>query len=128
MDDHIFLSIDISTASTELKTELNHFLKQEFQLLGTPEEIQEVKKTSQLPAGAMAGEAFTLGQALLLAVLPVLLPKLAEIIRDFKLRNNHHQLKINIKKGQKEITVEMPAGVKPEEIEAYTAVLSKSLD
>ncbi len=127
MENTVILMVDIPTAPDELKTNFHRSLKQEIMQVSEPGDLSELKEETPLPKGAMSAEAFTLGGALILAVLPTLLPKIAEIIKDFKLRNNHHQMKVMVKNGDKEISIELPAGTEFKDIEELTALLMKKI-
>jgi hypothetical protein len=80
-----------------------------------------------LPAGAR-GDAFTLG-ALALAVAPVLVEQVIQLVRDWSTRPNAKPVKVVVKAGDREISVEYDAArMTVEEIRALADKLRAGLE
>lgn len=87
------------------------------------ERIKEMKGVEILdntpeppPQGSMSGELYTFG-ALLIAVLPHLLPSIVNGLKDIKLSRSSTSVKIHVKNGAKEIEAEFPQNFSREDVE-----------
>ena len=79
------------------------------------------------PAGAKAGDAFTMG-ALALAVLPSFIPKLVEYLQAWTLRNPNRTLKIKTQHGDRAVEVEFdPKTISSDEVTDLVEKLNQTL-
>ena len=82
--------------------------------------------TGDLPAGAR-GDAFTLG-ALALAVAPVLVEQVLQLIRDWSARPGAKPVKVSVRVGDREVSSEYDAArMTAEEVQAIADQLRASL-
>ena len=113
------MSVDSSVAILDLRIDLGkdaepdeldrltRQLRRELQELEI--ELAELSTTGPAPEGAKSGEAVTLG-ALLVAVLPVALPKVVEFLQAWTLRGTNRTLKIKAQVGDRSLDVECAPG------------------
>jgi hypothetical protein len=75
-------------------------------------DVEAKTATGQLPSGAKSGQALVFGQ-LLLALAPVVVPKLIEFLQAWCLRNREQRVRIKTKIGDREVELEFPPGGMP---------------
>lgn len=87
-------------------------------------EITDAKKP---PEGSMSSTAFTLG-ALVIAVLPQVLPSLIEFLKEWRLRNTSLSLTIKSTVGDNTIEITVPDSMTKEEVDGYIHLLNSHLN
>jgi len=88
--------------------------------------VSLVKTGRDLPAGAKAAEAVTLG-ALAITLLPGVLPKLVEFIQAWSLRGQNRTVKIKMNSGDRSVELEYSAGTSEAALKELVDTLTTSL-
>ena len=97
------------------------------ELLDLEVESADFVQEDQLPEGAKAAEAITLG-ALAVAVLPNFLPKLVEYLQSWALRGEGRKIKVKSQVGDRSIELEyMPQAMSQEELKTLVETLTDAL-
>ena len=98
------------------------------------EELQDLNvesvgplKTAEIPEGAKAVEAVTLG-ALALAVLPVVIPKLVEFLQSWVNRAEYRKIKVKTQLGDRAIELEFaPVDLSPKDLRRLVSTLTEAM-
>ncbi len=109
----------------EWLSEQTYELKSEMIELPFVEQPQSVQ-AGVAPQGAKAVEVITLG-ALAIAVLPAVLPKLIEFLRDWSQRGQNRVVKIEMQAGGRTLKVEVPQSMTQDELKRYVDTLTGAL-
>jgi len=88
--------------------------------------VSLVKTGRDLPAGAKAAEAVTLG-ALAITLLPSVLPKLVEFIQAWSLRGQNRTIKIKMNSGDRSVELEYSAGTSEAALKELVDTLTTSM-
>jgi len=84
-------------------------------------------KTGEVPEGAKAVEAVTLG-ALALAVLPVFMPKLVEFLQSWVNRAEYRKIKVKTQVGDRSIELEYaPENLSTKELKRLVSTLTEAM-
>ena len=84
-------------------------------------------KTREVPEGAKAVEAVTLG-ALSLAVLPVVIPKLVEFLQSWVNRAEYRKIKVKTQVGDRSIELEYaPENLSTKELKRLVSTLTEAM-
>lgn len=86
----------------------------------------DLQRDPNAPDGTMSVEAFTVG-AMVLAVLPTMIPTVIEYLRDWCLRNANHTITIKKRIGEEEIEVSFPEDLSSERLQNLLKVVSSNI-
>lgn len=120
MEKKIQIHFSFPTADPELALSISGSLKE--QLMQYAEVTILPNESTDLPKGAMASEAVTLG-TIAIAVLPTLLPSILTLIKEIKTT----PIKTKLKNGDKEVEVDFPANISLADKEKHIQTLWNSI-
>jgi hypothetical protein len=86
----------------------------------------DLKRDQHAPDGSMSVEAITAG-AILIAVLPTMVPAVIEYLREWCLRNANHTITIKRRTGEQEIEVSFPEDLSSERLQRLMNVVSDTI-
>ena len=122
---YLTLQIDAGESDPERLDRLTRQLRSE--LLDLEVENVDFVKENQLPEGAKAADAVTLG-ALAVAVMPNFLPKLVEFLQSWTLRGEGYKVKVKSQIGDRSIELEYtPKAMSQEELKTLVETLTNTL-
>jgi hypothetical protein len=122
---YLTLQIDAGEIDPERLDRLTRQLRSE--LLNLEVETVDFVQEDQLPEGAKAADAITLG-ALAVAVLPNFLPKLVEFLQSWTLRGEGCKVKVKSQVGDRSIELEyMPKAMSQAELKTLVETLTNTL-
>ena len=121
------LTLRVGAGADADDEELNRLtlqLRKELRDLDGVEPVKPVE-AGTVEAGAK-GDPITLG-ALVVAVLPALVPKLVEFLQAWSTRGENRTVKIETKVGDKSVSVEVPRTMPREELKGLVEMLTGAL-
>ena len=122
---YLTLQIHVGESDPERLDRLTRQLRSE--LLDLEVENVDFVKENQLPEGAKAADAVTLG-ALAVAVMPNFLPKLVEFLQSWTLRGEGYKVKVKSQIGDRSIELEYtPKAMSQEELKTLVETLTNTL-
>jgi hypothetical protein len=122
---HLTLRVVAENVSDEEIAHLTYQLIDEMRELDI--ESVESLREKQSPQGAKAADPVTLG-AMAVAVLPVVVPKLVEFLRDWSLRGANRTVKIETQIGNRSVKVEIPQSMSAEELKKLVDMLTGAME
>lgn len=122
---YLTLQIDAGEIDPERLDHLTRQLRSE--LLDLDVETVDFIREEQLPEGAKAADAITLG-ALAVAVLPSFLPKLVEYLQSWTMRAQGSRVKVKSQAGDRSIELEYnPQVMSQQELKSLVETLTSAL-
>jgi len=108
--------------------ELDRVTRQLREELGDLDGVEPVKpaEAGTVPEGAKSAEAMTLG-ALAVTILPSVIPKLIDFLRDWSMRGENRMVKIETRIGDRSVNVEVPRTMSPDELKGLVDMLAGAL-
>lgn len=97
-------------------SQLTNYLRSELEDMDI-ESITDVRNQA-VPSGAKVVDPFTVG-ALIVAVLPAILPKVMEFIQAWTLRGEGHTVRVKYQRGDRSVEVEYPVRMAPDEAKKH---------
>jgi len=119
------LHIDVQTdVDTEKLSQLTGYLRSELEDMDI-ESVTDVRDQA-VPSGAKVVDPLTAG-ALIVAVLPTVLPKVMEFLQAWSLRGEGHTMKIKAQRGDRSVEVEYPIKMAPDEAKKHIEMVMETL-
>ncbi len=118
------IQIDGSSISEQRLNDITVKLKRELSHL-KPLAL-DLQRDQNAPEGTMSAEAITVG-AILVSVLPTMVPAVIEYLRDWCLRNANNTITIKKRSGKEEIEVTFPEDLSPERLQKLIGVVSDTI-
>jgi hypothetical protein len=112
----LMLHIDAQNIDTDKLIQLTGYLRSELQDMDI-ESVMDVRN-QVVPPGAKVVDPLTVG-ALLIVVLPAVLPKVMEFIQSWTLRGEDRTVKIKARRGDRSVEVEYPMRMTPDEAKKH---------
>lgn len=97
-------------------SQLTNYLRSELEDMDI-ESITDVRNQA-VPSGAKVVDPLTVG-ALIVAVLPAILPKVMEFIQAWTLRGEGHTVRVKYQRGDRSVEVEYPVRMAPDEAKKH---------
>ncbi len=121
----LMLHIDVQTdVDTEKLSQLTGYLRSELEDMDI-ESVTDVRDQA-VPSGAKVVDPLTAG-ALIVAVLPTVLPKVMEFLQAWSLRGEGHTMKIKAQRGDRSVEVEYPIKMAPDEAKKHIEMVMETL-
>ena len=118
---HIDAQADVDA---EKLSQLTGYLRSELEDMDI-ESVTDVRNQAA-PPGAKVVDPLTAG-ALIVAVLPAVLPKVMEFIQAWTLRGEGHTVKIKAQRGDRSVEVEYPMRMAPDEAKKHIDMVMDTL-
>lgn len=113
----LMLHIDAqANVDTDKLSQLTGYLRSELEDMDI-ESVTDVRNQT-VPLGAKVVDPFTAG-ALVIAVLPAVLPKVMEFIQAWTLRGEGHTVRVKYQRGDRSVEVEYPVRMAPDEAKKH---------
>jgi hypothetical protein len=124
----IYLTLQINTGENQESEEIDRLTRHLSSEIGDLEvESVTLTKSGELPEGAKSAEMVTLG-SLAVVVLPVVIPKLIELLHSWSTRGENRTVKIKAQVEDRSIELEYsPAAMSPDELKQLVQTLTVSL-
>lgn len=109
-------SVDLERSTNQLREQIHRM------------DVESVVRlrTKHNEPGSLSPDAFTLG-ALVIVVLPAVLPGLIEFFREWKLRGKDRTIIIEVGQGDSQIKVEFPEDMRPETLDLWIARVKQQI-